>query len=128
MGESDSADPNLELSPRTDRTYSSRTMRLEYQIGPGLASISVTGFPSFRPDRGTNTKGSHWPLSHPFMTPFVISSLIAFGWAPMASAISLVGHVSTPYSSESCMSDMISIQTPRASQEQRLRLALLRQS
>jgi len=44
--------PKREPSPRLRRTYSSRTIRDEYQIGPGWDSISTTGSPSLRPLRG----------------------------------------------------------------------------
>lgn len=44
---------NRDASPRTPRTYSSRTMREENQIGPGERSTSVTGSPLRRPLRGT---------------------------------------------------------------------------
>ena len=46
------APPLPEDSARMVRTYSSLTMRLEYQIGPPWVSIKVTGSPSLRPLRG----------------------------------------------------------------------------
>lgn len=120
--------PFGEGSPRRFRTCSSLTMRLEYQTGPSLSAISVTGGPSFRPDLDTYTSASMRPLSAPLRTSFSTSSRTSASGHPTALAISFNGQRNTPYSSESCSSPITSIHAPRAAQEQRRSLALLRQS
>jgi hypothetical protein len=121
------ADANLVLAPRTDRRHASTTMRDEYQQGPSVDSINVTGSPASRACIGVWIYAAH-PLSPPFRTLAVTSSFRSFGGAPIACAMSRRVHRRTPHSSQSCIRQRISSQTPRALQEQRRRFELLRQS
>src|SRR5574337_476357 len=105
--------------PRMVRTYSSRTIRGEYQIGPGCTSTSTTGSPRPPACLGRYTIGSHGPLAQPYITPCATSSLSNFIGAPSACAIAFNGCRSTPYSVLSCINPITSIHTPRAPQLQK---------
>ncbi|RBL87883.1 hypothetical protein DDE05_00460 [Streptomyces cavourensis] len=110
------------------RTYSSFTMRLEYQIGPAWVGIKVTGSPFLRPLRGVYTYDSSNALSAPLSTPLVTSPLINDSEQPAACAISFMVQRRTPYSSWSCIRHMMSSQAPRSACVQRRRLLLPVQS